>query len=243
MGTRQVWTVMPQSVAAFLGAALIAAQGQAQSISAGKRETPHLEFVTEYIRQLAAIEDIREAGERELTGDSKTSSPFTAVIHNGTAMQLELRSQISMLQKMRLAAPFDTVIPLLAEFDKKKIDLYQRIVDISSVFLVEKPGVDYAGLAAEMPKVRAGLEYIDRTIFEDVTPLVFATLLDQRPDSDNHVSHLIITKAESARLVESLNNRFGPKLDKKEPGYIVGSAAVLRTYLLDGHKSSDEPWE
>src|SRR6266699_2637922 len=48
------------------------------------------------------------------------------------------------------------------------------LIEISSAFIGgPKPGVDYDELAAEMPKVRAKLDYLDRTLF-DVAPLVFA---------------------------------------------------------------------
>ena len=52
-------------------------------------ETPHLAFVTEYIRQLAAIEDVRAAGEKELKQGSQDDM-FAIAIHNSTAIQLEL---------------------------------------------------------------------------------------------------------------------------------------------------------
>jgi hypothetical protein len=37
-----------------------------------KPKTPHLEFVTEYVRELAAIEGIRESGETELKADPQS---------------------------------------------------------------------------------------------------------------------------------------------------------------------------
>jgi hypothetical protein len=204
-------------------------------------ETPHLAFVTEYIRQLAEIEDVRAAGEQELKQGSK-DDVFSIAIHNSTAIQLELRSQVRMLRGMRLDPPFETLISDMTKFYEDKIDGHQTLIDISSNFIGgPKPGVDYDKLAAEMPKVRAALEYLDRSIFQ-ATPLVFATLIDQKPDSQNHVSHLIITKAERTRLLESLTTRFGSKLDQKGQNYIVSAASVLKAYLLKDFKSSDEPW-
>jgi len=93
-----------------------------------------------------------------------------------------------------------------------------------------------------MPKIRASLEFVDRAIVE-ATPLIFATLIDQRPDSKNHVSHLIITKAEKAKLLDDLTIRFGSKLDQKSQNFTVSAASVLKAYLLKGFKCSDEPWE
>src|SRR5277367_1807219 len=98
-----------------------------------KPETPHLEFVTEYVRQLAAIEGIREAGETEQKADPQ--SVFTNAIHTGTLMQLELRTQIGQLKPMRLDDPFDELIPSIAECYKDKIELWQEMIDISSAFV------------------------------------------------------------------------------------------------------------
>jgi hypothetical protein len=211
-------------------------------------ETPHLAFVTEYIRELAAIEDIRAAGEQELKQGSQDLTSSDAIyryaawyIHNSMAMQLELKSQIHMLKAMRLAAPFEKLIPTITGFYELKIEAHQRLIDINSNFL--KPGVDYDGkLLAELPKIRAELEYVDNAILE-VTPLVFATLIDQKPDSQNHASHLIISKAERAELVQSLTNCFGTKIDRKGQNFTVSTASVLKAYLLKDFKSSDEPWE
>jgi hypothetical protein len=73
-----------------------------------KSETPHLEFVTEYIRELAAIQDIRESAESDLKQDPE--AVFSNCIHSSTLMQLELGSQISQLSEFasttRLANSF-----------------------------------------------------------------------------------------------------------------------------------------
>ena len=68
-----------------------------------KPETPHLEFVTEYIRELAAVERIRAAGEAENNQDKKDDKlPFAGAIHTSTLFELELGSQVKMLKGMHL---------------------------------------------------------------------------------------------------------------------------------------------
>src|ERR1700680_4298263 len=101
-----------------------------------------------------------------------------------------------------------------------------------------KTNVDYGELAAEMPQIRAELDYTDKTLFEAM-PLVFATLIDMKADSKNRANHLIITKVEREKLIADLNMAFGTKLDLKNQNYTVSSAIVLRTYLLKDYKSSD----
>lgn len=212
-----------------------------QSSQVQKPETSHLAFVTEYIRELSAIERIRASGEKDLK--EAKSSVFSNAIHSGTLFELELRSQIGMLKGMNLRPPFDDLIPNITAFYEHKIALWQRMTDISGAFIEDpKPDVDYGKLLAELPKLRAQLDYIDHALFE-ATPGIFATLIDLRPDSKNHASHLVITKAERAALIADLNIDFGSKLDQKDQNYTVSAAKVIKQYLLKDYKCSDDPWE
>ncbi len=229
---------MKRRVSLLFAALICAAAVLAQS---KKPETPHLVFVTEYIRELAAIENIRESGEQELKQDP--NSTFSNMIHSSTLFQLELGSQIRMLRGMRLKPPFDDLIPNITAFYERKVILWKRMADIGSDFIGgPKAGVDYGKLAAEMPQIRGQLDYIDKALFE-ASPSVFATLIDLKEDSKGHASHLIITKEERAKLIDDLNTDFGPKLDAKDQNYTVSAASVLKGYLLKEFKSSDEPWE
>jgi hypothetical protein len=206
------------------------------------RETPHLAFVTEYIRELSAIETIRASGEQSLVQDTNDGK-FTSAIYSFTRMQLELKSQINMLKSMRLNPPFETVIPFLTQSYAHKVELYQKLIDISSAQIgVPKPGVDYTKLGAEMPKVRAALDDEDHSLFE-IAPMIFAMLVNRKGDSHNHASHLIITREEREQLLSTIHTDFGSKLDQKDPSYQVGAAVILKAGLLKDFKSSDDPWE
>ena len=209
-----------------------------------KPETPHLEFVTEYIRELAAVERIRAEGEEENNQDKKDDKlPFAGAIHTSMLFELELGSQVKMLKDMRLKKPFDFLIPNISAFYERKIVLWQRMREISSAFIGgPKDGVDYSKLASEMPQIRAELDFIDQSLFE-ATPGVFATLIDMKADSKGHTSHLIITKEEKAGIISKLNDSFGAKLDQKDQNYTVSAASVLKAYLNKDFKCSDEPWE
>lgn len=209
-----------------------------------KPETSHLEFVTEYIRELAAVERIRAAGEDENNQDKKDDRlPFAGAVHTCTLFELELGSQVKMLNGMRLNAPFDQLIPNISGFYERKILLWRRMREISSAFIGEpRDGVDYSKLAAEMPQIRGELDFIDHSLFE-ATPAVFATLIDMKEDSKGHASHLIITKEEKTRLISKLDDSFGAKLDQKDQNYTVSAATVLKDYLNKDFKCSDESWD
>jgi hypothetical protein len=211
-----------------------------------KPETPHLAFVTEYIRELSAYEELRVKGEQEneeAKEASDTPAIFTSAIHADTLFQLELGSEIAQLKSMRLNDPFDFLIPSMTDFYGQKIKLWQRMSDISAAFIGgPKPGVDYDQFAVEMPKIRANLDFIDQALFE-ATPSIFATLIDTKADSQGHASHLTITKAERETLINKLDTAFGSKMDQESQNYGVSAASVLKAYLLKNFKSSDEPWE
>jgi hypothetical protein len=209
-----------------------------------KPETPHLEFVTEYIRELAAVEQIRAVGEAENNQDKTNDKlPFAGAIHTSTLFELELGSQVEMLKGMRLSPPFDELIPNITGFYERKIVLWRRLGEISSAFIGGlRDDVDYSKLAAEMPKIRGELDFIDHSLLE-ATAAVFATLIDMKEDSKGHASHLIITKEEKARLISQLDDSFGTKLDQKDQNYTVSAATVLKDYLNKDFKCSDEPWD
>jgi chorismate mutase len=57
--------------------------------------------------------------------------------------------------------------------------------------------------------------YIDKALF-NVIPLIFATLIDQRADSENHLSHIVITRAQRVTVVRTLNQTFGKKMDQQK---------------------------
>lgn len=233
--------LVKMNVATAIVFAFILVVGAPSTVGAEKPETPHLVFVSEFIRELAAIENIRDSGEQELKKDP--NSTFSNMIHSSTLFQLELGSQVRMLKGMRLKPPFEQLISNITAFYERKILLWKRMAEIGSAFIgAPKPGVDYSKLAAEVPEIRAQMEFIDHALFE-ASPGVFATLIDMKADSKGHASHLIITKEERAKLIDDLNTDFGAKLDAKDQNWTVSAASVLKSGLLKDFKSSDEPWE
>jgi hypothetical protein len=203
------------------------------------QETSHLQFVTEYIRELGEIERLRSQANDELNDGS---DKMAGCVRNTMRFQLELRAQISMLRNMRLNPPFDGLPPNLADFNEEKLVLYKKMGDGCAAMMAgPKPGVDYGTVAADAAKISARLEYVDRAMFK-ASPLIFMTLIDPVPDANNKMSKLIITSAEREKLIADIDSLFGGKLDQKDQGYVVSSASVLKTYLgkEKGYTASDE---
>jgi hypothetical protein len=201
-------------------------------------ETPHLVFVSEYVRELGANEDMRARGEKDVA----EADQFAGMIRSSTRIIFELTAQANIMKGMTLNKPFDALPTSIAAFYEQKIQVHRQFIEMASAFVAgPKPDVDYGSMAADAPKLEATLEYIDRALF-NATPLVFATLIADKPDKEGHMSRLRITRVERDKLVRSLQISFGDKMERKDQDYIVSSATVLRDYLSKkGYKCSDEP--
>ena len=212
-------------------------------VAANPPETPHLRFVTEFIRELAEIQDIRDDFDRQMD-PAKAPNALSVSSYSFTRMTLALKSQTGILEGMRLDKPYDFLIPSITELYGEKIRLFQRLLEIDRTMLRgPKSGVDYSKLVSEMPELRAKIDDADNTLFK-ASPAVFMTLIDPRADSHDHVSHLVITKAERTSLLEYISISFGERLNQKDQPYGIGIAAILRDALLSkGYKCSDEPWD
>jgi hypothetical protein len=199
--------------------------------------------VKEYVRELIEDEDLKATSLKELSEAKTSNEQFSTDIYFSKSVQLELRSQIAMLKSMHLSDPYDTLIPDLIRLYQRQIELHQKLIDIGSKFLAgPKAGVDYQALAPKVPEIRAELDAVGKTEFE-AAALVFMTLIDPKPDSQDHVSHLLITKAEKADLQDQLNILLKDEPDKGDHDYYISAAMVLRGGLQKGHKCADEPWD
>ena len=206
------------------------------------KDTPHYDVVAEYIRSLGAIHRIQRIAVKESQEhEYNPTKTMMDAIRNGTRFKLELNTGIGVLERMRLKEPFDELIPNTIYFYKQKVELFDEVINISKnlAVAVPKPGVDYSKMAVRMPEITAQIEYIDETIFQSMV-LVFALLIDEKPDSEGHMSHLNITKAERQKLIDNIDGSFGESLDKDNKSWVVSSAALLKTYLMKDYKCRDE---
>jgi hypothetical protein len=211
-------------------------------------DTSPFDFAREYIREIVTNERMRALAEKDVT--EPNADKMMASIRASTRITLELRSQISVLQRLALSEPkFERLPGMIVQIYEQKIEVNDQIIALSKTF--EKasvsgpaPDVDYGALAADAPKLTARNEYIDRMMFEGPTKLIFLMLIDDsKPDKNGHLSRLVITRAQRDQLIASLQSGFGKKMDKKgDQGYFVASGTVLRDMLLkNGYKCADEP--
>lgn len=209
-------------------------------------DTPHYDVLTEFVRELIETKNNEDIANKEFATipQGNTQETMMSIIRNGTRARLKLSETISRLKQIHLDKPFDTLIPTLTEFYTQKLNLYNDMVATAKTFAAgPQPGVDYGKLAAHMPEITASVEYVNESIFR-TTPLVFMLVISDKPDSQNHLSHLAITRKQGLETLATLQHEFGTSMDAKEQSWTISSASVLRTYLRDkGYKFSDDPWQ
>jgi hypothetical protein len=214
----------------FVGAAICIGL---TSIVSAQQYAENLAFVTEVIREWAATERLRDVANKELEGG--VNEKMSGCIRNGTRFKLELSTQIGMLQTTKLKPPFAELPGNLAEFYKRKIELFDKMsAGCEAMLTGPKPGVDYDALTVQAPKLTAEMDFIDHSIFE-ASPLIFSTLIDPAPDANGKMSKLVITDAQRLKLISNINSSFGKKLDQETQPWLVSGAWVLRGYLQKGY--------
>src|SRR5579871_4167367 len=231
---------MTRSLSAFLLLAMFAL-----ATSCYADDTPRYDVLAEYIRVLVETKNNEDIAKQECASSKKGGQQgvFSAMIRNGTRVKLRLSAAIGRLQNMHLSGEFADVIPTLSTFYSQKMALYGEMVDTATTFMSRpQPRVDYGKLAAHMAETTPKIEYVDESIFKNA-PKKFALVISDEPDSQNHLSHLSITRAQTNALLSTLQRGLGSSMDAKDQNWTVSAASVLRTYLRDkGYKYSDDPW-
>ena len=207
-------------------------------------ETPPLEFVNAYIHGLIDLEQVRTEAQADLK--SNPSGTMANCVRSSTSNQLVLRGQINIFNGMKLHAvsPLDSVPADISTLYSDKLDLYKQMGDFcTSIMAGPKSGADYSTMIAESPKITAKLEYIDHTLTM-ASAMVAATLIDQKPDSHNHLNHLVITRDERKGLVDEISLSFGTTLNAKDQSSNVSQAGVIYDFLTkQNYLCADDPWQ
>jgi hypothetical protein len=212
-----------------------------------KKETPHNEVVAEYIRSLSVVYQIQKTSMKEQAENAEDPNPTQRVmdsIRNFTKLKYEMQVSINTLKNMHLKPPFETLIPTTIELYQRKYKLYDESLKTSKILVsgAPKPGVNYDKLLARAPEITAEAEINDETIFK-LMPLVFALLIDEKPDDEGHMSHLTITKEQKQKYIESIDLAFGDIISEENQSkmnWTVSSAYILKSYLQKDYKCLDE---
>lgn len=204
--------------------------------------TAPYELMTNFVQQLGAFEEDRLRAAKDLDADK---TDFASCVRNMTTFQLDLQNSISYFRSVRLsndnmAKAFPSIFSAVLQ---QKYVIVGDIIKQCEAFIEPDPKIDYSQLAKRAPKLTAFSDYTDKTLFE-TSPGMFATLISPRADSKNRANHMVITRAQRDRLLESLKSYFGDELNPSKGAvpYYAAIAQLLRDKLNE-FKCADDPWE
>ena len=205
-------------------------------------ETTPYDLVQTFVRQIGVFEEDRTQAMKDMAADK---TDFASCVRNNTTFQMDLRGAISFyrsarLNKSNLAAD---IPPIVADILAQKLQIVGDLTKMCQAFMVPDPKIDYNELARNAPKLTAMSEYTDKTLLT-ASAGIFTSLISQRPDSKNHLSHLVIKRAQRDKLLSDLTSYFGEKLNMTggQTPYLIAIAQLYRDKLNE-YKCADDPWE
>ena len=206
------------------------------------QENPRVAFVSEYIRVTGELERLRDQAEHDNKDDPMN---FANCVQSSRRIDNELDTDIQMLGKeqFNFEPPFDSIRKNLAKAYLSKFSIWHKMGDYCGQFVGTLPSdADIHKILITIPEMTADLETIDHALFE-ATELIFELLIDPKPDSKGHLSHIVATKAERDKIISEIQFNFGKKLQNKNMNYAVATASILDSYFHKGFKCADEPWD
>lgn len=217
--------------------ALVILQSNITSAETLATRSSSFQFMKEYIREVGELEELRAKAESDLKANPKD---FAACIRNSETWEMTLRTDAMMMRQTHLSVGKDvnTVPALIAGFyEQKRRSLAEFSKLCSVMYGGPQENVDYAKLAADLPKHTARIQYVDKTLFQMIR-LIFATIWSNRVDGHGHVSYLMIDGRQRDDLLHEIENWFPAKDDKLDDSYPRSAMRILRLKLKE-FKSSD----
>ena len=216
----------------FLAACAMVAQ------SALAQDVTPLQFVTEYVDELAEVERIRVDEEQALKAPN--ADMVSICVESGDRYRRELGQQVARMRSLRIPPPSQDLPEKIAHLYSRKLKLYQEVIAACSALKGRSAGdINSLEAMAAVAKYDARVDQIDRELFRSASA-VFWTLLQQRTETREHPSRLIITTTQKANLLRQIERDFGAALQDEQQTYLVNAGSVIHDYLKS-HKASDEP--
>jgi hypothetical protein len=215
--------------------AIIVGVGLASSAHA--RETPPLQFVTEYLREFSAIERIRLAEEQEF--QAPRQDMLATCIESGNRYRREIVQQSARMQGMSVPPPSQALPARLVELYGRKLELYTEVVNTCTALKAgANTSAGYLEVMSVVSQYSTKVDSIDQSLFKTSTD-VYSTLLNKDEGPRDFPRRLAITTAEKQGLLRQIERDFGAELQDAQQTYLVNAATVIRNALRK-HKASDE---
>ncbi len=219
---------------------ILACSAQAQTNINDRPSPPQFLFVNEFIREMRELDQLGLQGEKELSHASNSDEQLLSFLHWAASVQLASRTSVSVLKDVKLDGQNHETPALLIQANEARIDLLEHMKDLDIQILKgHQPGVDYVKIMADFTESRAALEQLNSSLVNPLASLVFVALMDAgHPDSQNHVSFLVISRKEKAELVQSLAFTTGSA--KKNSAFENAGGVIYDGLVKKGFHCADD---
>lgn len=205
--------------------------------SAHARDTPPLQFVSEYLREFSAIEHIRLAEEREF--QAPRPDMLAICIESGNRYRREIAQQTARMQVMSVPPPSQALPARLVQLYGQKLELYTQVVNTCTALKAgANSSASYLEVMSVVSKYSTKVDSIDQSLFQTSTD-AYSTLLNKNQGPRDFPRRLDITAAEKQALLRQIDRDFGDELQDDQQTYLVNAATVIRNAIRK-HKASDE---
>ena len=205
--------------------------------SARARETPPLQFVTEYLREFSAIERIRLGEEREF--QAARQNMLAICVESGNRYRREIAQQTARMQDMSVSPPLQALPARLLKLYGQKLEVYTEVVNTCAALkAAASTSVGYLEVMSVVSQFSAKVDSIDRSLFETSTD-AYSMLLNKELGPHVFPRRLGITSAEKQALLRQIDREFGAELQDDQQTYLVNAATVIRN-AIRRYKASDE---
>jgi hypothetical protein len=204
-------------------------------------------FANEFIRELSSEQRIREIFSKEHASDASASDQMSTIIRASTQTSSELDTNIHMLDKIELDPQLDAARTDLQNAYKKQIAIHHEIIADAQLFLNgvtngPKSNVKYDAIVSHIPELIAQNNHLDEIIF-NASQAVALGLIDDRPNRNGLLDHLILTKQQREVMIKSIETEFKSTTNNKNQNYSTRAAWLIHDAVLKGpRKSADDPW-
>jgi hypothetical protein len=194
--------------------------------SAHAQQSPALQFVTEYLRGFAAMDQARLAEEKAF--QSSNVDMVSTCIRSGNQYRAAVLLQLSRLRGINAVPAWQSLSARIVALDAHKLEIYSDIAK-ECMSLKEHGGANVSSVdvMAAVSRYNAKIEAVDKSLFQTSTD-VFMTLVAPGGQASHRLS---ISEAERQALLRQIKVNFGTALDENEQTYLVNAASVIRDFL------------
>jgi hypothetical protein len=211
-----------------------------------EQKAARIAFVSEFIRELSAAQELREILAKSSTLDITGPSEIAIILRNSTQASSELGTTRRLLADDQHDPAVDDIRVRLQKTYEQKLTMNQEIIEDATKLLVggrsdEERNIDYDALANKVSEFNSRNDELDEMIF-DMSKDVGVILLDDRETERGLLDHLIVTKAERQKMAKTIEASFKSSRGDKDRDYSTSAAWLIHDeFLKSKFKSADDP--